>query len=113
MVAIMHSVAPQQTVTFLSGSHGMPLKLRTLAAIASRRAGAPQVMAYWLYPSWMARHAASLIAWGASKSGIPWPRLIAPCRAASRVISRITDSEKCPTRAARFMDSDLGSWALG
>ena len=54
MVAIMHSVAPQQTVTFRSGSHGMPLNARTLAAMASRSGGAPQVMAYWLKPSWMA-----------------------------------------------------------
>src|SRR5689334_9780334 len=30
---------------------------------------------------------------------------MAPCRAASRVISRMTDSEKCPTRSASFMDS--------
>src|SRR5262245_46767014 len=31
MVAIMHSVAPQQTVTFASGSQGMPLNGRGLA----------------------------------------------------------------------------------
>ena len=45
----MHSVAPQHTVTWRSGSHSIPLKVRALAAMACRRHGAPQVMAYWLW----------------------------------------------------------------
>ena len=51
MAAIMHSVAPQQTVMWASGSQSMPLNDRALAAIARRSDGAPQVMAYWLIPS--------------------------------------------------------------
>ena len=49
----------------------MPLNARTLAAIASRSGGAPQVMAYWLKPSWMARQAASLTACGGLEVGHP------------------------------------------
>ena len=75
----MHSVAPQQTVTLASASHSMPLNALALSAIAWRRSAVPQVMAYWLKPSGMAWHAASFISSGGSKSGIPWPRLTAPC----------------------------------
>ena len=97
----MHSVAPQQTVTCSSGSHqSRPLNDRIFAAIACRSGAMPQVMAYWLNPSRMARQAASLTSSGGSKSGIPWPRLIAPYRWASRVISRMTDSVKYWTRLA-------------
>lgn len=48
----------------------------------------------------IASMAARLTKSGAGKSGKPWARLIAPCSSASRVISRITDSEKTSVRAA-------------
>ena len=48
----------------------------------------------------IARQAASFTSSGGSKSGIPCPRLIAPCFWAIRVISRITDSVKNRTRSA-------------
>jgi hypothetical protein len=40
----------------------------------------------------VAAAAASFTSRGAGKSGNPCPRLIAPCKFARRVISRITDS---------------------
>src|SRR5207342_3514004 len=63
-------------------------------AIASRRAFAPHVMAYWLMSSWTAFAAASFSSGGHGKSGNPWARLTAPCCTASRFISRMTDSVK-------------------
>src|SRR5688572_11980613 len=105
----MHSVAPQQTVTFLSGSQSVrPLNARTCLAIACRSTGAPHVMAYWLCPSWIARQAASFSSCGVSKSGMPCARLIAPCRLASRVISRMTDSLKYVTRCASMRGVGMG-----
>ena len=50
----------------------------------------PQVIAYWLMSSSMARQAASLISAGAGKSGIPCARFTAPCRRASIDMPRIT-----------------------
>jgi hypothetical protein len=47
-VAIMASVAPQVTVMCRSGSTDTPVVRATFCAIASRRRGEPQVMAYWL-----------------------------------------------------------------
>src|SRR5215510_4347256 len=90
----MASVAPQQTVTCSSASVGMPLYDVVRCAIARRRAGAPQVTAYWLMSASMARLAASLSGSGAGKSGKPWARLRAPSRVQTRDISRMTDSVK-------------------
>src|SRR6185503_19351714 len=92
---IIASVAPQVTVTFFSGSAWMPLYFATFRHRASRSGLAPHVIAYWLMSDVMARHAASLIASGAAKSGYPCERLMAPCLAASRVISRMTLSVNC------------------
>jgi len=46
----MASLLPQVMVTSLSGSGRNPLKRETFPATASRRAGIPQVMEYWLFP---------------------------------------------------------------
>src|SRR3954469_4000433 len=94
------SVAPQQTVISFSGSTSMSYHVRYLSAIASRSAGLPQVIAYWLTSPWIAAHAASFIGSGIGKSGKPWARLIAPYWLAIRVISRITDSVKLLARFA-------------
>ncbi len=64
-------------------------------AIASRSGRAPQVTAYWLTSSAMARHAASLSACGAGKSGNPCDRFTPPYNWFRRVISRMTDSVNC------------------
>src|SRR6266850_451819 len=94
--ATIASVEPQQTVISVSGSTASPCVARIWPAMASRRLFAPQVMAYWLTPSAIAWRAACLISSGASKSGKPWARLIAPWSIACRVISRMTDSVKRP-----------------
>ena len=52
----------------------------------------PNVIGYWLSSASIAAHAAAFSSGGHGKSGKPWPRLIAPCWAASRNVSRITDS---------------------
>src|SRR5262249_7282538 len=112
MAAIMHSVAPQQTVTCSSASApSRRVNARIFAAIACRSGAAPQVTAYWLNPSRIAWHAASFTSSGGSNSGSPWPRLIAPCRWASRVVSRMTDSVKCWTRLASMTAPDA-AWLL-
>src|SRR5258708_40233847 len=49
----------------------------------------------------MADRAAALISAGAAKSGNPCARFTAPCCAACRVISRITDSVNCETLSLR------------
>jgi hypothetical protein len=69
-----------------------PYVAATLAAMPSRNALAPQVMAYWWTSSSIARFAASLSSWGQGTSGKPCARLTAPEAAQSRDISRITDS---------------------
>src|SRR2546421_11531836 len=56
----------------------------------------------------MARQAASFTSCGVSKSGIPWPRLTAPCWLARRVISRMTASVKYCTRSASIGASLAG-----
>ena len=96
MPATIASVAPQVTVTIVSGSIGdQPGKCSTVeVAIASRSGFAPQVVAYWLMSSWSARAAASFSSGGQAKSGKPWARLTAPSITASRFISRMTDSVK-------------------
>ena len=77
--AAIASVAPHVTVISRSGSTGMSYQRRYFSAIAWRRAGVPQVIAYWLMSPWIAAHAASFIGAGIGKSGKPCARLIAPC----------------------------------
>ena len=77
----------------------IPLKSRYFFESASRRFFDPHVMAYWFTSRLMASQAACLSAAGAGKSGKPCARLMAPCFAARRVISRMTLSLK---RAAFF-----------
>jgi hypothetical protein len=70
MAAIIPSVAPQVTVTWVSGSTVQPGWNRAaFAAIASRSGLAPQVIAYWLMSAWRASAAASLSSVGQAKSG--------------------------------------------
>ena len=95
IAAIIASVAPQVTVTCVSGSTTQPgWKRSVFAAMASRSGFAPQVIAYWLTSSWSASMAAPRSSQGLSKSGKPWARLTAPASTASRFISRMTDSVK-------------------
>ena len=113
----MHSVEPQQTVTSRSGSNAMPVKRSCFATSASRRRLAPHVMAYWFTSAITARAASCLMISGAGKSGKPWDRLTAPCRWASRVISRITLSVKrrlfCETRMEPPNDAWVGDgWGV-
>src|SRR6187200_1240044 len=65
----------------------MPWKRRWWAAIAARSSGMPGPGGYWLTPARIASTAASRTSGGPSVSGNPWPRLIAPVRAASADIS--------------------------
>src|SRR5438045_4161486 len=98
----MASVAPQVTVTCVIGSMAMWYQSWYFAANAFRSRAAPQVMAYWLMSSRIARAAASFRTSGQGKLGKPCERLMAPCSLASRVIPRITDSVKpCVRRAVR------------
>ncbi len=91
----MASVEPHVTQSSVSGSTVQPSYVAaTLVAMPSRKALAPQVMAYWLTSSSMAFLAASLSSCGQAKSGKPWARLTPPEAAQSRDISRITDSWK-------------------
>src|SRR5690625_5064750 len=83
MALKMASVAPLVTVISAPGSTATPYTRWTFSAIASRRAGMPVMGAYWLCPWRMARSRASTSRGGTSKSGKPWPRLTAPCSAAS------------------------------
>ena len=80
IAAIIASVAPQVTVTCVSGSIvPQPGKCRgVVSAIASRSGLAPQVIAYWLRSSSTASATASLSSGGQAKSGKPWARLTAP-----------------------------------
>ena len=92
IVAIMASVAPQQTVTCSSATTGTPWRRVNSRAIASRSPRAPHVTAYWFTSARIAAHAASLTTSGAGKSGNPCDRFTPPWRWLSRVISRMTDS---------------------
>src|SRR4029077_13318872 len=98
IAAIMASVAPFETVTSLPASTTRPHAADCLRATASRRGAAPQVVAYWLWPSRSALTAASTMRGSVSKSGKPWAKLIARSGPLSsrfcRVISRMTDSAK-------------------
>src|SRR5579862_1724667 len=95
------SVDPQHTVISFSGSTVIPCHTPICRAIAFRRFFAPQVIAYWFTSAATACCAACLISGGAEKSGNPCARFTAPCSIACRVISRITDSVKCPTLSLR------------
>ena len=94
------SVAPHATVSCVSGSTGMPYRRWYLSAIAWRSFFAPHVTAYWLMSPLIAAIAASFIAAGMGKSGMPCERLTAPYCWATRVISRMTDSENVWVRMA-------------
>src|SRR3981081_735044 len=98
IAAIIASVAPHETVTSVSGSTSRFHAAACFRAPAWRSCGAPQVVAYWLYPSRRAVAAASRIRGSVSKSGNPCAKLTArsgPLRARfNRVISRMTDSVK-------------------
>ncbi len=96
----MASVAPHVTVISRSGSISRSYHRRYFSAIASRSAGDPHVIAYWLMSPLIAAHAASFIGSGIGKSGKPCARLIASCWLAMRVISRMTDSVKVLVRVA-------------
>ena len=66
------------------GRSGAPLP----SAIASQSAGRPAIGAYWLWPrAQVLGDQLRAGARAASKSGNPWPRLIAPASAASRDIT--------------------------
>ena len=70
IAAIIASVAPQVTVTWVSGSIAQPGWNRVvLAAIASRSGFAPQVIAYWLMSAWIASAAAALSSAGHGEVG--------------------------------------------
>ena len=56
------------------GSNGQP---------ARGKYSTPGIGAYWLWPSRIARSSLSTRRCGTGKSGKPWPRLTAPCSAAS------------------------------
>jgi hypothetical protein len=71
-------------------------------ASALRISGEPQVIAYWCLPASIASFAAWTNAAGGSKSGKPCDRLIAPCRCATRVISRMRDSVNTEVRREVF-----------
>src|SRR6202011_373435 len=98
IAAIIASVAPHETVTSVSGSTSRFHSTDCFRATARRSCGAPQVVAYWLYPSRRATAAASRIRGSVSKSGKPCAKFTArsgPFRARfNRVISRMTDSVK-------------------
>src|SRR5438552_12267151 len=94
------SVAPQVTVRSVSGFTTIPYQSWYFLARASRSRLAPQVIAYWLTLSRIARIAASFRTSGQGKLGNPWAKLMAPCSLASRVMPRMTDSVKVWVRAA-------------
>src|SRR3954451_15056699 len=94
MAAIIASVAPQVTVTCVSGSIAPQAgKWRAVdSAIASRSGFEPHVIAYWLMSASTAAATAAFSSGGQAKSGKPWARLTAPAATARRFISRMTDS---------------------
>ena len=81
------SVAPEVTVSSVSGAYSSPQSRRYLAESARWISGIPVMRAYCPCPARIAATAASRANSGPSKSGNPWARLIAPCSFASRVIS--------------------------
>src|SRR5258708_7472359 len=71
--------------------------------MARRRAGWPLLTAYWLSPARMAAMAAAFTASGPSKSGKPWPKLMAFFSTARRDISAKMLTPKVETRSAEFI----------
>ena len=66
------------------------------SATAMRNSGMPGPGGYWLCPLAMADRATSSMPAGPSVSGKPWPRLTAPVRTASAVISaKIVEENGC------------------
>ncbi|CPU63591.1 Uncharacterised protein [Mycobacteroides abscessus] len=61
----------------------------------------PRPGGYWLWPSSIARTAACFTAAGPSTSGKPCPRLIAPVRCASAVISAKIVAATAPSAPRR------------
>src|SRR5437660_11182414 len=91
-VEIIASVDPQVTVSMVSGSTSIAYSSRYERASASRSDFEPHVIAYWLMSASIARLAASLTWVGAGKLGKPCARLMPPCSAHRRGISRMTDA---------------------
>src|SRR6266513_3777174 len=111
--AAIASVAPQVTVTCVIGLMARRYQSWYFAANAFGSRAAPQVMAYWLTSSRIARAAASFRTSGQGKLGKPCERLMASCSFASRVIPRITDSVKaCVRRAVRMTEKDTALTSL-
>src|SRR5258708_17643212 len=71
--------------------------------MARRRAGWPLLTAYWFSPARMAAMAAAFTAAGPSKSGNPWPRLMAWCSTARRDMAAKMLVPKVETRSADFI----------
>src|SRR3989475_11577593 len=90
--AAIASVAPQVTVSSVSGSTVMPYQSAYFRASASRRRLAPQVIAYWLMSARIARAAASLMTSGAGELGKHWARLVAAGSLATRVLAQMTEA---------------------
>ncbi len=81
--------------------------------MAARSACAPHVIVYWLKSSLSAAQAAAFSSGGQGKSGKPCARLIALWASASRVISRITDSEKESAREGwTVMYKSVDGWGF-
>ena len=102
MAAIIASVLPQVVTISLSGSMVRPIKRDCLAARASLKFCAPQVMEYWWKSSWETSASRSRMASGGSKSGKPWDRFTAPYLREIRVIRRMTESVKPDVRSERL-----------
>src|SRR4029077_4481814 len=113
IAAIIASVAPHETVTSVSGSTTRPHAADCLRATAWRSCGAPQVVAYWLYPSRSAPAAASRMRSSVLKSGNPWGKFTARSGPFSsrfkRVISRMTDSVKLWALSERRLMAGIGA----
>src|SRR5258708_36161478 len=77
--------------------------------MARRSAGCPLLTAYWFSPALMAAIAAAFTASGPSKSGNPWPRLIAWRSTARRDITANMLLPKLETRSAEFMIMEVRS----
>ena len=103
MAHIMASVEPQVATISVLESMGRPMKRLCLRARASRKLGAPQVMAYWWGPRWATSARRSMMAWGGSKSGKPWERFTAPYWLEMRVMRRMTESVNCSVRRESSM----------
>src|SRR5258707_15709712 len=90
--AAIASVAPQVTVTCVIGLMARRYQSWYFAANAFRSLAAPQVMAYWLTSSRIARAAGAFRASGQGKFGEPGARVVAPSALAGRLVPGITPS---------------------